>query len=732
MSKRKQMDREPRNSALLRLLEAALVGEGASPPPTPAPPPPAPPPPTPALPPPPPPPPAAPSSSSLSSPSCSTATGAPRGEGLGPSRAHVVALLGGVYAAAKIAASTAAAAAHSVAETRLLLTRLSDVRHALRLKLTDMGCAYENLEQIEAAVACGGGREIRLGMDTLRAPEAYAAGAERVPAMSGIADEAAGSADAAMLILPWRLVPNLMHEALEGGSPLGAAEGGRGGREPQSQSAVLREMRLAVNSAFLHSLVVELRMTPPRTTALRQALDSLRGDIEQLEERVRAPASIAQLLGAARVTTALATWPATCDLVEAVYECAAALRARATEAPTGASTGALERLRESLHARVERGKALGALAAACDDPLARPEALGAAIALLRGVVCRADVATGDSVSVHTTGCKTETLPGGGGCAGGVGGGVGGVGGVGGAVVARAPGGGCAVPRALGDKFARTRAWLWRSLKHSRVPAAAPHGAPGEWLGNAVATAVLDLVCANAMALREGQSLFPETLDHDAPRVRRMRERFKLYTRVCCVVSLVVSWAKPRCAGSQPEAVAASVGHTVATCLVTSRTPLGHSKRLARAAVRALRAHTALLPQMHVDTASLRTLRQVLVACLDNPANEMAEKYAECLHRSLVFAVNNATAETGPAAAAPAAGEVATGAPRARKVAKTARRSIDNLFGCCFMGVLASTMQPLASALARDVRAVASDSCASHRAMYHDIFAARAPTAPCTR
>lgn len=645
----------------------------------------------------------------------------------------MVALLGGVYAAAKIAASTAAAE-HSVAETRLLLTRLSDVRHALRLKLTDMGCAYENLEQIEAAVACGGGREIRLGMDTLRAPEAYAAGAERVPAMSGIADEAAGSADAAMLILPWRIVPNLMHEALEeGGSPLGATEGGRGGREPQSQSAVLREMRLAVNSAFLHSLVVELRMTPPRAAALRQAFDNLRGDIEQLEERARAPARIAQLLGTARVTAALATWPATCDLVEAVYDCAAALRAHTTEAPTGASTDALQRLRESLHARVDRGKALGALAAACDDPLARPEALGAAIALLRGVVCRADVATGDSVSVHTTGCKTETLPGGGGCAGGVGGGgVGGVGGVGGAVVARAPGAGCAVPRFLGAKFARTRAWLWRSLKHSIVPAAAPHGAPSQWLGNAVATAVLDLVCANAMALREGQSLFPETLDHDAPRVRRMRERFKLYTRVCCVVSLVVSWAKQRCSGSQPEAVAASVGHTVATCLVTSRAPLGHSARLARAAVRALRAHTALLPQMHVDAASLRTLRQVLFACLDNPANEMAEKYAECLHRSLVFAVNNATAETGPAAAAAAAGEVATGSPKTRKVAKTARRSIDNLFGCCFMGVLASTMQPLASALARDVRVVASDSCATHRAMYHDIFAARAPTAPRTR
>lgn len=586
---------------------------------------------------------------------------------------RMVALLCSVYAAAQLAVD-------GVAETPSLLQRLAEVRHAIRLKLTRLGCSYDDLAHIEAdcenatLVPFEGGDPTARDQDTLRDRKYYGPIAlqaheahEHSMSLLVLVDEAIGSANAAALILPLRVVPNVMYEMLL--SNTFALDG-----KCSSEHPMLHQMRAAVDTALLLSLAAELQMTPPRHDLLLVAFSGLRTSMLALERTVQAAPHIEELLGVGPVTRALASWEDTCGLVTAVYECAMALYHTRTP----------DSERSRLKARLHHKTVLGVMQAAASAPeeersAAQAHALVGAVLFLRKISDRAFLGAVNGFICQMR-CSLEEQED-----------------VFGNLLRREYrlGRGADCPK-------RTWTWLQRSLQRQPRGAKNARAAPLDdaVLHSSVATAVLGLVCT--MDLQHDQCMLPETLALDVTRVREMRERFSLYTRVCCIVSLVVSWMEggflwANFEEAERKKMVAEVAQALARCLVETSIPHDETLRLALAALQKLRAVTAKFS--HMDEVVAERLLLAVVGMLGDPAHEMLVKYASCLRESLVFAVNTPAGDTA---------------------ATVTRHKLDHWFSTHFIDALATTIQPLATSLVEDVHRMVSNNMKLHKELYNDI------------
>jgi hypothetical protein len=587
---------------------------------------------------------------------------------------RMVALLCSVYAAAQLAVD-------GVAETPSLLQRLAEIRHAIRLKLTRLGCSYDDLARIEAdcenatLMPFEGGNATARDQDTLRDRKDYGPIAlqaheadEHSMSLLVLVDEAIGSANAAALILPVRVVPNVMYEMLL--SNTFALDG-----KCSSEHPMLHQMRAAVDTALLLSLAAELKMTPPRHDSLLVAFSGLRTSMLALERTVQAAPRIEDLLGVGPVTCALASWEDMCGLVTAVYEyCATALY----------HTRMPDSERSRLKARLHHKTVLGVMQAAAsateeERSAAQAHALVGAVLFLRkisegallgavnGFICQMRCSLEEQEDVFGNILRRKY---------------------------RFERGADCPPR--------TWAWLQRSLQRQPRGAKNARAAPLDDAGlhNSVATAVLDLVCT--MDLQDDQCMLPETLALDVTRVRQMRERFSLYTRVCCIVSLVVSWMEggflwANFEEAESKKMVAEVAQALARCLVETSIPHDETLRLALAALQKLRAVTAKFSRM--DEVVAQRMLLAVGSMLGDPAHEMLVKYASCFRQFLVYAVNT---------------------PAVFPAAPVMRHRLDHWFSTHFIDALATTMQPLATSLVEDVRSMVSNNLKLHKELYNDI------------
>ena len=621
---------------------------------------------------------------------------------------RTMALLTGVYAAAEHAVD-------GIAETPRLLKHLADIRHAIRLKLLRCGCSYADLARAEKEY--GACTPPSRAMDTLRKPEEYVAeeyaaaaaaagggvgGGVRASAsedremMSRLVDEAIGSPYAAALLLPPLVVPNVMYEMLRSNTfAFNPDSKCTAGEHP-----MLHQMRAAVDTAFLMALSAELRTTPPRHDLLVVAFSGVCTSIRALERSVNAAPHIAQLPVASEVTRALSSWPATCELVTAVYEYTMALWRGS--ANTRTADGERSRLKARLHYK----STLEAMdLAAGESREARADAIVHAVVFLRNTSDRATVGVVNGVICS----KVDALE-------------------------RHEGDVCNLLRNRWEWKAgaacSTRTWQWlhgsvlsghiqrRPKKKRAAVAAAPSAVatvlpppavlsppsppPDRVLHNRVATAVLALVCTGARDLQYDQCMLPETLALDVARVREMRERFNLYTRVCCIVSLTVSWMSSNPAWRSlaldtRERAVANVARALAQCLVESNIPHRETARLAWAAVQKLKAATASF--LHIEEAAGKMLVRALVVTLGDTAQVMLVQYGECFREALVYAAN---------------------APVRGMADAATRHQLDTLFRDDFMDALASTMQPLALSLVADIREMVSNNFKIHKDLYATI------------
>ena len=574
--------------------------------------------------------------------------------------------------------SVYAAGGHAVvgiAETPPILQHLADIRHAIRLKLARCGCPYDDLARVE--------EEWKEGTPTSR--EAYdaeygaaSAGAPADHEMSRLVDEAAGSACASALLLPPLVVPNVMYEMLLSNTFAFHVDS----KCSIEEHPMLHQMRAAVDTAFLMALSAELQTTPPSHDLLLVALSGVCTSMRALERSVSAAPCIGQLLVVGEVTRALSSWPATCELVTAVYDCAMTLW------QGSANTRTADGERSRLKARLHHKTTLELMRAAGESSKARAHAIVHAVVFLRKTSDRVMVGAVNGVIYN-----------------------------GRSALQRHEGDVCKLLRNQwgwkAGAVCSTRTWQWlrgsvldhlqrRPSKAAALPPPSPP--PDRVLHDSVATAVLALVCTDVRDLQYDQCMLPETLALDVTRVREMRERFNMYTRVCCIVSIVESWMKPLVESwmdSEPVAhtfaldtgkkIVENTTKALAQCLVENKIPHGESKRLAWAAVQKVQAVTAGL--MYIDAASVRTLVRVLVATLGGPAHVMLVQYGECFRESLMYAVNAPPRDTADAAT---------------------RHKLDTLFEDDFMHALASTMQPLALSLVADIRDMVSNNLKVHK------------------